>query len=411
MRFRFYLFFCLLLPAVALAQTGSVTGKVNSADLQMPLAKASVFLSNATYGTATGDDGGFVLSGVKPGQYELVVSYVGYDSYHQTILVSPDKPITLKIEMHLHNTGLEGVTIVAHKYSKENFDMFVKYFLGESANAKQCKILNPKIIDLNYKKYDKVLEGHSDDFIVIENRALGYRLKYLLSDFKFDGINEIITIGGQPVYEDLKGSKSQLIKWHKKREEAYYGSSMHFYRSLINNDLDKQGFIVHNLQRIPNPERPPQFLIVKKIDQYEAIYNGNKEARTQRLVDSINYWHKMYQLRKNTEHVGKLNLTPQDLIGQTDDPGIYGITFPGYLYVIYTKKHDEVNDPTLYRPLDMENFMVTIITLYTKYAFFDKNGVVISGKSTLYEGGWARNKIPELLPVDYAPDDKKEQIK
>jgi hypothetical protein len=31
------------------------------------------------------------------------------------------------------------------------------------------------------------------------------------------------------------------------------------------------------------------------------------------------------------------------------------------------------------------------------------NGSVISSQSTLFEGTWSKNKIAELLPVDFAP--------
>lgn len=397
MRLTLYLFLLVLLPGVLMAQNGMIRGKVTSADLQVPLVEASVFLTNSTYGTATAKDGSFILPNVKPGQYELVVSYVGYESYRQTIMVTPQQPIDLTIQMHLKSYGLGEVAVVSHKFSKENFAMFVKYFLGTGQNARQCKIANPKAVDLYYNANDKTLTGHSDDFILIENKALGYRLKYLLNSFKYDGINEIISYGGQPLYEDLKGSKSQLARWHKKREEAYYGSSMHFYRSLMHNELASQGFIVHHLVRTPNPERPPQYLIIKKIDKFEAEHN----------IDSANHWKQLYNLRKYIETMGNLSLMPQDIMQRTERPDVFAITFPNCLYVIYTKKHDDMTEDRIYRPLDMENYMVSIITLYSKYAFFDLNGIIISDKSTLYEGAWARNKIPEMLPVDYAPDDKK----
>lgn len=400
MRFRFYLLLFVMLPAMLMAQSGLIRGKVTSADLQMPLNEASVFLTNSTYGTASASDGSFTLANVKPGQYELVVSYVGYDSFHQTIMVSQGSVITVNADMHLKSYGLGEVAVVSHKFSKENFAMFLKYFFGDTPNAKQCKIVNPKSVDLYYNSFEKSLTGHSDDFMIIENKALGYRLKYLLNSFKYDGLNEIISYGGQPLYEDLKGGKSQQAKWHKAREDAYYGSSMHFYRSLMHDELKDQGFLIYHLVRTPNPERPPQVTIVKKIDKFEA---GGQ-------IDSANRWRHLYNLRKYIETLGTLSLTPEDVMVKTERPDIFGISFPQTLYVVYTKKHDTFNDDLIYRPLSMENFMVTIITLYTKYALFDMNGVVISDKATLYEGAWARNKIPEMLPVDYAPDDKKPKL-
>lgn len=392
MRFLFYLVLGLMLPVLAFAQDGMITGKVTSADLQMPLAKASVFLSNATYGTSTENDGTFALRGLKPGQYELVVSYVGYDSYHKTLMVGSD-PIKLDIQMHLKSIGLTEISVSAHKFSKENYAMFLKYFLGTSDNARQCKILNPKVIDLNYRKNDKILEGHSDDFIIIENRALGYRLKYLLDKFKFDGVENIVSIGGQPLYEDLKGSKSQLAKWKAKREDTYYGSSMHFYRSLIKNDLDEQGFVMYRLIRRPNPERPPQAVIVNRLDHFEAVRN----------YDSLRRWQQLYNMKRYDETLIEKPMPFNTVLRTTDSTGVFAITLENNLYVVYKRKHDTVIDNQLYRPLDLDDSMVSIVTLYKGYAFFDRNGVVISGGSVLNEGAWARDKMPELLPVNYEP--------
>lgn len=392
MRFLFYILLGILLPVAVLAQDGVITGKVTSADLQIPLAKASVFLSNATYGTSTANDGTFALRGLKPGQYELVVSYVGYDSYHKTLMVGPS-PVNLNIEMHLKSIGLTEISVSAHKFSKENYAMFLKYFLGTSDNAKKCRILNPKVIDLNYRRNDKILEGHSDDFIIIENRALGYRLKYLLNKFKFDGVESIISIGGQPLYEDLPGSKAQLAKWKAKREDAYYGSSMHFYRSLIKNDLDNQGFVMYRLIRRFNPDRPPQAVIVNRIDHFEAVGN----------YDSLRRWQQLYNMKKYDETLIEKPLPFTDVLRTTDSTGVFAITFPNNLYVVYKRKHDTVIDNQLYRALDMDDSMVSIVTLYKGYAFFDHNGIVMGGDNVLNEGAWARDKISELLPVNYEP--------
>jgi hypothetical protein len=184
-----------------------------------------------------------------------------------------------------------------------------------------------------------------------------------------------------------------LEKWRKKREDTYYGSSMHFYRSLLHNQVEQQGFVIYHLIRKQNPERPAQLVIVKKLDKFNAVGPN----------DSIRYWNNLYHLKKYNETLIRQPLTVYDIVRNTDEAGIYALTFPDNLYVVYTKKHDEVNDVDIYRPLDMENFMVSILTLYKPAAFFDRNGVVVSGESMLNEGAWARNKIPELLPVDYAP--------
>lgn len=393
MRFFLSVFLGIVFPAMVWAQNGVITGKVISTDLQMPLGRANVFLSNATFGTATLNDGTFIMRDVKPGQYELVVTYVGYETYYKTIMVG-SAPIQLNIEMHLKSTAMGEVLIVAHKFNKENFDKFLKDFIGTSDNAKKCKVVNPKAVDLVYHTLNKVLEGHSDEFLIIDNKALGYRIKFLLNDFKSDYINNIISYSGKVLYEELKSNKAQAAKWHKKREEAYYGSSMHFFRSLLYGHLGDQGFLIRRLFRKPNPKRPPQLIIQQKMDKFYAEQNR----------DSLNYWKGMYDLPKYNETLIREPMNEMEVVRRTNTDGVFAITFPDYLYVTYTKKLDEFKYSDIYRPLDMVNYLTSIITLYKPYALFDMNGVVISPQSTLYEGAWSRDKIAELLPVDYAPD-------
>ena len=62
-------------------------GPRSASVLSPPLARASVFLSNSSVGTITTDEGNFNLSGIRPGQYNLVVTILGYEDYNKSILV------------------------------------------------------------------------------------------------------------------------------------------------------------------------------------------------------------------------------------------------------------------------------------------------------------------------------------
>jgi len=172
---------------------------------------------------------------------------------------------------------------------------------------------------------------------------------------------------------------------------------MHFYRSLMHNNLSEQGFEIYQLIRKPNKERPPQVVIVKNIDKFLA--QGN--------IDSANHWKELYNLTRYHETLIKQPYSANDIVRKTDQPGLFAFTFPDCLYVMYKKKFDNDLTSNVYRPLNMPNYFSTIVTLYQPYAVFDMNGVVISSKSTLYEGAWSHDNIADLLPVDYAPGDKK----
>lgn len=358
------------------------------------MAKASVFLSNSSYGTITNDDGTFTLSGLKPGQYELVVTSVGFKDFNKTIMVPRDakEPVRLDVEMIVKTTQLHEVVITTPENWKRNYDQFVKLFLGESANAKKCKILNPHSLSFINHKARQGLEAWSDEFVEIENKALGYKVKFLLKSFNYDGIDNIISWEGKILFNDLPGSASQKKQWEEKRNDIYYGSNMHFFRSLQGARLSEDGFAVMLLQRKPNPNRPPQEMLMKKI-----TFWGDKN------IDSANKYRRLYNLPKYDENLIRQPLKETDIARATEQPGVFMIGFPEHLYVMYTKKREEEYMADIYRPLDMPNYQVSILTLHTQYAMFDMNGTIISTPPPLFEGTWSKSKAPELLPVDYVP--------
>jgi hypothetical protein len=377
------------------AQNGTITGKVTIKSNHAPLAKASVFLSNATFGTVTGEDGTFTLNGVRPGQYELVVTTVGYEDFIQTIMVGA-KPVSIEAEMTPKVTELREVVITSGGSWKRNYEAFVKDFLGTTDDAKKCKILNPTDLNLLNHKTKRYLEGYSYDFLNIDNYALGYKVKILLKSFKTDYLNHVISWTGKVLYQELPGSAEQKKKWAARREELYYGSAMHFYRSLANNTMDKDGFVIRILQRKINTKRPSEELIQQKIDKFRMTNR-----------DSAQYWFNMAELPKYDEFLIRQPLNIADVMHPTNEAGVYAIAFPKYLYVVYTKRRETVYFKDLFRPLDMENFETSIINLYGDYAFFDSNGIVLSPGSTLLEGAWSLSKVAEMLPVDYVPGDTK----
>jgi hypothetical protein len=395
MRFPWLILVCLLFPFATLAQSGVISGTVTSADSKKPLPRASVFLSNSAVGSATTEDGKYILSGIRPGQYTLVVSILGYEQYSKVILVGRE-PVKLDIELAPKPLVLREVVISSSADWKKNYESFKKEFIGTDENAKYCEVINPHILNITYNPTKQLLHADADEFLVVENKALGYRVKFLLNDFKIDKISEIISSEGQRVFEELPGSEAQKKKWHEKREEAYYGSAMHFYRSLYADKLKEEGFQIYRLIRDVNPIRPPDDVIRHMIQVY----------KDQRKIDSANY---MIGLANMSKYVNDHLLQPQlatfEILNRDAQQGLFDIHFLNYLYIVYTKKTDDVYNKDLYRPITMPNYAVSVVTLMAPYAVFDMNGIIVAN-APLYEGAWARNRLSDMLPVDYVPDQK-----
>jgi hypothetical protein len=81
------------------------------------------------------------------------------------------------------NDDARSVTIISNADWKKNYEQFKKDFIGTNDNAKFCKILNPRVLDLIYYRKTQTLEASTDEFLVMENDALGYRTKFLLNEF------------------------------------------------------------------------------------------------------------------------------------------------------------------------------------------------------------------------------------
>ena len=357
-----------MLPLACLSQT-KITGKIISRTEKRPVANASVFLSNATVGNKTNEDGTFILSNVKAGQYELVVTVIGYETYRQSVLAENQNISLLPIALSPKVTELREVNIRPDPEWERNYDIFKQEFLGSSEMARQCKILNPEMVDLAYDKAARKLTGSSYDFLEIENKALGYKVKYLLLRFIKDNRPGFLYYEGSALFENLKGSARQQRRWLKNRRLAYNGSSMHFLRAVVGNNVAANGFKVLRLIRKPNPE-----------------YRGLNEKYIQTLVNV------------------PLNVT--DFTTLTDRNGLYTLKFTDCLYVMYTKKRDQDANNNIYRPLDVPNYLITILSFTEPYALFDSNGVILNPAAINFEGNWGKNRIAEMLPVDYMPEGK-----
>lgn len=396
MLFKKFLLLFFLWPTLLFAQSHTVSGKVVNKGSGSLIAGASVFLSNSSFGTTSNSEGAFTLNRLRPGQYTLVVTAVGYAEYNKIIMVNADIA-DLKIEMEQRPIVLREVTISGTSRAdwNRNYDMFKKDFIGTDDNAKQCVVVNPKVLDFTYRKSKQTLIASSDEFLIVENKALGYRVKFLLNAFSSDKIEGTISYQGKRLFEELPGSASQKKKWQVKRDEAYYGSAMHFFRSLYQNKLNEEGFEMRRLVRNTDPMRPPAAYILKKLD-----YFNNFVKR-----DSFNYWYNIYQSPKYiNQGISSVPWFSLELLREGPEPGLHVLTFPDYLYVIYKNREETEAFKDIYRPFGMANYEVSVLTLFNNppFTIFDNNGIVV-GESPLMEGAWSKPRLSELLPVDYVP--------
>jgi len=386
--------FLLLLPFSCAAQF-AIWGNVVNINDKKPLDNANVFITNTTFGCHTTADGAFRLNGVSNGRYELVVSMVGYTSFRQPFIVN-DSNITFKnIELIPRTIELREVKVKPNNEWQRDYEWFKSFFLGKSENAAQCKILNPEIINLDYDDSTKRLTGSTSDFIEIQNNALGYNLKYLLNDFLWDRAHNTMSYDGAVWFENMAGTESQKRKWTKNRQNAYLGSSMHFFRSVIGDRVNEEGFWIHQMEVSPNAQRPPDSVIQANLKKYKKLAEKNYK-----YSDSLFYWVEKSQMPIKKQTYVDAALRLNEVVKITDHKNLFAFDCDGdNIYVVYSKKNRS-GEPD-FEEYRLVNSKATVVTFTSSRIFFDNNGWIINPASAIFNGYWASKRMADLLPMDY----------
>jgi len=108
-------FFCFLLLFWTLSlqaqpNTATVSGFVRDAETGETLILANVVLEGTRFGAATNTAGFYALTGIPPGTYTLVASYVGYRPFQQTLTLAPGE--ARRLDILLEPVPLTGQTVV-----------------------------------------------------------------------------------------------------------------------------------------------------------------------------------------------------------------------------------------------------------------------------------------------------------
>lgn len=109
------LFLLFLSPVLVLAQ-GKLEGKITDSDNNETLIGATVSIVGTYKGAATDFDGNFVINDIKPGDYSIKVTFIGYaEKVFTGIKIEDGKTTKLNASLTLRSQTLKSVTIVGEK--------------------------------------------------------------------------------------------------------------------------------------------------------------------------------------------------------------------------------------------------------------------------------------------------------
>ncbi|MES2829729.1 MAG: carboxypeptidase-like regulatory domain-containing protein [Bacteroidota bacterium] len=383
--------------------TFSISGIIKDAKGEV-LPGAAVYLSGYKMATVANNEGKFALNGLKAGNYEVLVQVIGYFPQNKNVIVF-DKSVSIEVSMKENVTLLGEVVITADPNRPYYLELFKKDFIGVTPNAAKCSIINPEVIQTDYDKEKKILTVTATDFLIIENKALGYRIKYLLNYFETDQRSGVMFYAGHPHFEELEKTESKQRKYSRLREAAYTGSSQHFFKSLYAHQTKEEGFLIYKVAKVPNKERPADSIINANIKRLTKPYvRGAKVSDAPN--DSLKYWKS-----KKKEPLMHSVLNKSDVLVDTLVKSIFSdvksISYTDALYILYTKERESseygFSGHKISRPPDIPNYQASVVYQLLAPASFYQNGGIFDPRSLLYEGFWAYEKVAEMVPMDYIP--------
>lgn len=92
---------------------GVISGIVIDSSTSEPLENVIVFIPNSGIGTSTGADGGFTLPRLPPGDYDLIVSRVGFHRGKLHLSLGKDDSPTIVLPLTAHPVRAPGVEVYA----------------------------------------------------------------------------------------------------------------------------------------------------------------------------------------------------------------------------------------------------------------------------------------------------------
>ncbi len=400
------LFICFSLVAIA-QNNFSISGTVKDKIGILP--GATIYISGYKISTMTNDQGNFSLPKLAPGSYDILVQMIGYEPFKKNIVL--ENSVNINVVLTENTTLLNEVVVKPDPDRSYHLALFKDNFIGKTPNAQDCKIINSQVLNTHFDKATSILTISSNQFIIIENKSLGYRIKYLLESFEYNFKTSIIYYAGQPFFEDLKGGAAKVKKWNKAREIAYRGSVQHFFKSLYQNKTTEEGFVINKLIKVPNPFKKPDSLINSNIKKFMPTAQlGATRTFAITSNDSLNYWIKQRNEPKLVNTINRADVLVDTLV-KPHNENLKAITYKDALYIMY--KNETETD--VYRnsghwqarPLDIPNYQISTVHLFGQPALFFANGGILDPKSFLFEGYWSYEKIADMMPMDYVPLNKK----
>ena len=191
-------------------QTGIISGFVTDSSSGESLIGANVFLQENGQGMATDINGYFIIQEIIPGNYTIMVSYIGFDVSRQPLSIMEDQSVKINIALVEQVVELTEVEVTAEKFQRRNNIQPSKInlsprmmkaapALAEPDLFRTIQALPGVLMTSEYSTGLVIRGGNTDQNLIMLDGITVYNPSHLggvFSNFIVDGVKEAELIKG-----------------------------------------------------------------------------------------------------------------------------------------------------------------------------------------------------------------------
>lgn len=360
-------------------------------DAEKPIANVNIYLDGTKTGTISGSDGSFSLN-IPSNNNSLVFKKDDYETF--TVNTSQVLNKTLKVVL-IKSKEIEEVVIIP--FTEATYKNYIHFFLDSfiGYDKENVRIKNQRTLKFAYDKSNKTLKVKAPQTLIIENKNLGYTIEYNLVEFSANFDENTTRFVGTSFFKETKSNDKVKLN----RMNAYDGSQVHFFRSVFENKVANEGFIVNQITKFPNSKYPTEEELQRLKDFAEMFKSKGTLKVPEDILDIGN--------RKRNEQPYKIAITKTQ-IPETD----YTKKTDNKLYLDYNHMM-QINFKKYFYELKKGQFVkATIPIIQTSFLHPENetfeiytNGNTSNPGMLTNQGEFTKNKIEFLLPLDYQLED------
>jgi hypothetical protein len=324
----------------------SIYGKVISEKTGEPLPYVNIFISNSTWGTTTDSHGFYLLKSIRPGNYELVFSMIGYETEIKSINLNDTSNIIINVHLKEKVYEFDEVKISGTRPEEwfEDLKIFKEKFFGYYSTEINCEIENEFYLEFSHPD-ENIFIASCEVPLIIKNYTLNYRIQCEILKFEYNYSSKKLDRNYKLYFSDLNLSEGNDQNVKLMRNEVYKNSLYFFLKTLI---------------------------LGTAFDYDIEIYS---------TVDS----------RVSSRFQGYQITSIEEILEKNDSSDNYRIRFDDYLHIFRYTDYYLVNE--------------SWIKLNYPYVIIDKYGYPLEEFAFTLYGTWAGRGVSTQMPIDFEFED------